>query len=547
VSVLGLAQGATYYVSTVGNDSNPGTQSAPFRHVSYGALAAQAGDTVVVMDGTYDNEGQVADSGGGGSVVSVTNAGSPGAPITIMAQNRGGAILDASSTSQSSLGCYGAWSYFDLSDASYVVIQGFVIENACVNAFHINGSAHDITLRWNEIRNIGNWDNPASTLSPSGTYLNSSEYNITFDGNVFHDIGGGSNVNQQHGIYSASSNLTIVNNVFYSQVHGWDIQLAGGRHVAIANNTFAFPNPSRSGQIILWDDGSANSLSDISIDNNIFYQPIAYAVVAELDGGGSIGGCNMQNNLTTTGTLFDNGSTFGGGGVSCSQSNNATSADPRFVNPAGPYDFHLQSGSPAIDSGMTVSFTNIDHDDVSRPFNNIYDRGAYEYHGGSSSTAGATGSPSSGSGGGSVPVVVAPILALSANPAWTTVTAGGAVSIVINAVVPPGANAAFAASGLPQGVTASFVPASCSASCATTMTLTVDGSAPQSFATVVVSAGSASATVVLTVNAAGLSDPCQEYPYLPGCSGGLIAWATPRRYFGQSRTRSYSANPDISL
>jgi hypothetical protein len=44
-----------------------------------------------------------------------------------------------------------------------------------------------------------------------------------------------------------------------------------------------------------------------------------------------------------------------------------------------PYDFHLQPGSPAIDSGATVSHTTIDFDGSSRPQNSLYDIGAYEY------------------------------------------------------------------------------------------------------------------------------------------------------------------------
>ena len=99
-SLAGLAQGATYYVSTGGSDSNPGTQSAPFRHVSKGAKTAHAGDTVIVMNGTYDNEGKVADSNAT-SVVYMSNSGSSGAPITIMAQNRGGAILNLASVASS--------------------------------------------------------------------------------------------------------------------------------------------------------------------------------------------------------------------------------------------------------------------------------------------------------------------------------------------------------------------------------------------------------------------------------------------------------------
>ena len=61
LAAFGIAQGATYYVATTGSDSNSGAQSAPFRHLSKAAaVAQQPGDTVIVMDGTYDNEGVIA-------------------------------------------------------------------------------------------------------------------------------------------------------------------------------------------------------------------------------------------------------------------------------------------------------------------------------------------------------------------------------------------------------------------------------------------------------------------------------------------------------
>lgn len=442
--VSGLAQGATYYVSTTGSDSNSGTQSAPFRHISHGVAAAHAGDTVIVMNGTYDNEGQVAPN----SVVSVDNTGSAGSPITIMAQNRGGAILNAASSSQSSTwpGCYGAFAYFDVSYTSYVVIQGFVIENACFSGFHANGNAHDITIRWNEIKNIGNWNNPASDASPSGILVGGSEYNFTFDGNIWHDIGGGSNVNQQHAIYTLGNNITIINNIFYNQVHGWDIQTASGSNIYIANNTFAFPNPNRDGHIILWDgDGP---LSNVVIQNNVFYEPQNYAVVSLLSN--PISGCVMQNNLTTVGSMWDNGS-------SCTLNNNLTGTDPKFMNASSaPYNFHLQSGSPAIDTGMTVPYTKVDMDDWARPVNNVYDRGSYEYHSGSGTTSSIT---------------------LSANPASLSLVPGGSATSSIAATVTGSASPAFSASGLPSGVAASFSPATCSGSCTTTLTLTASSSA----------------------------------------------------------------------
>ena len=487
LAIAGAAQGATYYVSTAGNDLNSGAQSAPFRHVSKGASAAHAGDTVIVMDGTYDNEGKIADSSGGGSVVNVTNVGTAASPITIMAQNRGGAILNAASTTKSTLGCYGAWAYFDLSYTAYVTIQGFVIENACINAFHANATAHDITIRWNEIKNIGNWNNPAGTLSPTGIYLNSQEYNFKFDGNTWHDIGGGTNVNQQHAIYTAASSVTIVNNIFYNQVHGWDIQTSGGKNIYIANNTFAFANPNRSGHIILWDDYVAGSLGNVIIQNNVFYQPLSYAVVSDLSGPIS---CTMQYNITTAGSMWDNGS-------SCSMSNNLTSTDPKLVNPSG-LDFHLQSGSPAIDSGLAVSYTAIDMENTARPYNSIFDRGSYEFHGGGSGGSGTT-----------------PGLSLSANPSTVSVTQNSTATSTITVTVTGALTPAFSVSGLPSGVTASFAPSSCSASCTTTLTLSASSSASGS-ANVSVSAtsGTVSSSTTLAVS---VINPAGDY------TTGLVA------------------------
>src|ERR1700687_6103493 len=120
VATLGITQAATYYVSIAGSDSNPGTQAAPFRHLSKGAAVAQhPGDTVIVMDGTYDNEGVVAPN----FVVNLWYSGASGQPITFQAQNRGQAILDSMNTATGTT-CNGASAYFNLANAAYIVLQG---------------------------------------------------------------------------------------------------------------------------------------------------------------------------------------------------------------------------------------------------------------------------------------------------------------------------------------------------------------------------------------------------------------------------------------
>lgn len=336
-------QAATYYVAITGRDSNSGSERAPFRHLSKAAAAARRpGDTVIVLDGAYDNEGVVTTAGNVRSVVALNASGVEGKPITFRALHRGRAILDAGNTGTTY--CNGAWAYFDLRNAAYIVIQGFVIQHGCYNGIRSNDHAHDVTIRWNEIRDIGNWDNPAYQFSPSGIYLNRSEYGFTFDGNVFHDIGGGPNVNMQHAIYTAASLVTIVNNVFYNVTHGWAVQTSGGAGLVIANNTFAFPNPHRTGQVELWDNDHPGSLSNVTIRNNIFYNPLDVAVVTTLHGP-IPGGCAIDRNLTTARSIYD-------GGAPCEVRNNRTEADPGLVNVSNaPFDFHLRPGSPAAGIG----------------------------------------------------------------------------------------------------------------------------------------------------------------------------------------------------
>ena len=66
-------QGATYYVSPSGSDTNNGTLSLPFQTVNKSVTVAKAGDTVLVQPGIYDQW------------VRLTNSGTSGKPITFKA------------------------------------------------------------------------------------------------------------------------------------------------------------------------------------------------------------------------------------------------------------------------------------------------------------------------------------------------------------------------------------------------------------------------------------------------------------------------------
>ena len=75
------AHAATYYVATQGNDSNPGTQDAPWRTIQKAANAANAGDTVNVGPGTYVERVNMRQSGitfiGSGNKESIIDGSTP--------------------------------------------------------------------------------------------------------------------------------------------------------------------------------------------------------------------------------------------------------------------------------------------------------------------------------------------------------------------------------------------------------------------------------------------------------------------------------------
>jgi hypothetical protein len=363
---------ATYYVSLAGSDANIGSESQPFRNIQKAASVVNPGDTVIVENGTYANSGSDV-------VVNVTRGGnSKSNMVTFKARNKWGAVIDGAGREHAA--------GFKI-NANFVRIEGFEIRNiyrdvggsSAIDGGYKFASGNDSEYIRNNIHHIGRICTD-TTNGEVGIYF--WAHRVIVDGNMFHDIGrlakdeNGCNPatayykNHDHGVYhEAGDDVTIKNNIFYNINRGWAIQAypKPRARLKILNNTFKGPHPYQtSSMITFWE----TVVTDSVIENNIFYDPTTYVFDFT-----RIAATNLRiaNNIVYSGT-FSSGTPAG-----VTFSNNRLNTDPLMVAPAS-FDFHLQSTSPAINTGVYEgTLVPNDFDGNLRPSGAAYDIGAYEF------------------------------------------------------------------------------------------------------------------------------------------------------------------------
>ncbi|HEY0941136.1 MAG TPA: right-handed parallel beta-helix repeat-containing protein [Steroidobacter sp.] len=89
---VGAAHAADIYVSPSGSDSNAGSSSAPKKTIQAGVNLAKPGDRVIVRAGTYKEPNRTGSESYYG--IHIERSGTQSAPITIMSETKGAAIID---------------------------------------------------------------------------------------------------------------------------------------------------------------------------------------------------------------------------------------------------------------------------------------------------------------------------------------------------------------------------------------------------------------------------------------------------------------------
>jgi hypothetical protein len=186
-----------------------------------------------------------------------------------------------------------------------------------------------------------------------------SSHNDRIIGNWIHNIGVSGNGPAPSGcrdggaIYISSPDMSVINNVIEHAVSDCVSSWHSPDRMIVVNNTIA--------------DCGGGGINTATTGDYVANNIVVDAALGKLYSNGS--GNTYVNNL-----VFGNGPNTAGLG---SDSNTGmVVADPLFVSST---DRHLQSGSPAINSGTSNSAPATDVENNARPQGAGYDRGAYEF------------------------------------------------------------------------------------------------------------------------------------------------------------------------
>ncbi len=405
--------GTTYYVSTSGRDSNDGLARTtggghgPWRTIQNAGVTVQAGDTVIVLAGTYDGAIFGWDSPPCTDDPLCVVAGTQQQPITFEADPTAasGSVIIGAKNGQTAVG-------FDLEPGcNYVNIVGFVVNNSgssdqgagtitkegikvaggqgnqiLRNVVGLSGTSPsgvggfgvlvdtvtDTTIEGNTIAYT-----TGTGLNGHGLYLSGSSSDLHVLGNVIYDnetIGIHINGDVSEGLPGVVTDVVISGNRIYD--NGTDGQSANGINAdglqrSVISNNVIYGN-SKYGIALYQIDAYGGSIDNLIVNNSIDQSmiPDSYAIEVSpcaFDNQSSVTTQPCTTTLdTSTGNVAFNNVLWNTAGVSTDSNGNAapasdltlstnsTTPSASFFVDASTGNYMLAPGGPGIGTGIAT-------------------------------------------------------------------------------------------------------------------------------------------------------------------------------------------------
>ncbi|MEH1906383.1 choice-of-anchor D domain-containing protein [Nostoc sp.] len=410
--------GKTYYVSGTGNDNNNGLiEGSAFRSLGRAVYQMQTGDTLYVMNGTYDKGATLFNFNGSANNWTTIKA-YPGATPIIKTIGSGINIFSSSYVRIEGLDLEGNRENITL---EYALEQKDNLNNPLTNSTGISIKAwknsqgvggsdpHHIVISDNTVSNFpgggiessnsdyitveknivsGNaWYTPyggqgITTLYATNSDNNTTDYKIIYRDNIVFDNQSlvpwkqAGQITEGHGLMLDTINQSkdgtpylgktlVANNIVYNNGNS-GINAFQAKNVDIINNTVYQNslNIANTGEI------KVNYSDNVRVDNNIMYasdNQVANVLKYSTN-------VNFDHNLVYNSNVFQASDNLNATGLQ-----NILGQDPQFVD-AAHENFALKTGSAAIDAGSNAfnSITNNIPQDGDGNGTAVIDIGAYE-------------------------------------------------------------------------------------------------------------------------------------------------------------------------
>ena len=239
-----------YYVSKQGNDNNDGSKEHPWKTIQKAVNSAQAGETVYVKEGTYE-EGVI-----------ITTSGTADKRITFSNFEEDNVKLIAES-------CHGFYV-----EAEYITIKGFNITDAYSKQ---QGTG-----------NCNDWTASGITTHRNNNIFENNEISDSMYGILLRaNIGGGS----EEGVIWPTEGSNIVRNNYIHNTEYGAVRVKRSNNNIVKDNKFYYNNQKLSssndkeGNILTYLDAPLvfYCLEGLTIENNEFIEPKFGPVILELD------------------------------------------------------------------------------------------------------------------------------------------------------------------------------------------------------------------------------------------------------------------------